>query len=90
MVQIDKVLELRRSVCKGCLTYETMNEDQLCPVPHKINRKPCPCSKCMIKMVCEDTCDEFRLYKGTFVSRNWKQGHRTSATHKTSRLHIHF
>ncbi len=47
------------SNCKGCGLYG------VCYAIHniKINSKECPCSICLIKMMCRQRCNEFINFK---------------------------
>lgn len=62
-----KIREIRDSICKGCLTYETYilnpSTKTACLIPHKKDGKACPCSTCLIKSVCQDVCDEIEKYR---------------------------
>ncbi len=49
---------VREDVCKGCLAYNST-----CVTPSSFNGEICPCSLCVIKMMCEATCEEFRLFR---------------------------
>lgn len=66
----------RLSICPGCRTYIRVNQGRVdiqedgyydvpqCNVqPMTHGGKPCPCSQCVVKMVCEDTCEELEKYK---------------------------
>lgn len=56
----------KEEVCSGCSTYKTFDDVSeeiiYCFVPHIINGKYCPCSTCILKMMCEDTCLKFDIY----------------------------
>lgn len=53
--------------CKGCITYIVNNRDALtnnddpiiCSYTNHNKDGKCPCSSCIIKMMCEITCDEY-------------------------------
>lgn len=47
--------------CNGCLTYERYIEDPELHIDCKAhtNTTGCPCQHCLVKMVCENPCDEF-------------------------------
>lgn len=55
-MKIEIVKRLRKDICRGCLTYESMDENNSCFYPHKKNGKYCPCSTCLIKSVCIKSC----------------------------------
>lgn len=53
--------------CKGCTTYdydEALQEGTCLEGlnPHISNTKQCPCLNCIVKMICEDGCINFRRY----------------------------
>ncbi len=60
----------RDSICPGCATYvkvgriirDTINAPQ-CVINPYHKRRTCPCSKCLIKMICEETCDKLEDYR---------------------------
>ena len=62
-MNIKNVKRIRKSICKGCLTYENMTKDIMCNLPHKKNGHSCPCSTCLIKSVCIKSCDLIEEYK---------------------------
>ena len=66
-MNIKNLKHIRKSVCKGCLTYEMMDEKHICKLPHKKNGRPCPCSTCLVKGVCVQAC---KLVGHDFDSKN--------------------
>lgn len=56
---------MRVSKCKGCHTYESNTDNEGFPicnnVPFVYNHY-CPCISCIIKGVCNSTCDNFISY----------------------------
>ena len=78
-MNIKNVKHIRKSICKGCLTYESMDKDIVCKLPHKKNGHPCPCSTCLIKSVCIRSCDLIEAGSGV-MSRLYG----TSGTNGTS------
>ena len=50
--------------CRGCLINELIKESAECVF--KTNRKwdyyKCPCLMCLIKGMCEKSCDEYKQY----------------------------
>jgi hypothetical protein len=50
--------------CAGCVSYETFSNDEFttCMVPYEFNGKICPCGECLVKMVCEAPCAEFKTF----------------------------
>ena len=61
-MNIDKVKMIRKKVCEGCVTYAKLNENNTCLMPHMKNGIPCPCSQCLIKMVCNEVCAKLEEY----------------------------
>jgi len=58
----------RQIICKGCRTYEIFGDCNFLPVIKKSKNKPegliCPCSTCLVKMVCltDKNCKRIVLY----------------------------
>jgi hypothetical protein len=46
--------------CKGCLLY---NENYKCASTVTLNNEDCPCSLCLVKMVCRKICPALQSYK---------------------------
>ena len=63
--KLEKIKDHRRYICQGCLIFSQMRDGICCAVPHKINGHPCPCSVCIVKGMCEETCDVLKLYRKT-------------------------
>jgi len=75
---------IREAICHGCLTFMTaeniregMESDGFtdtpqCQIPPiGSNGKNCPCSYCLVKMMCEEACIPFQVYKeGYYMKRN--------------------
>ncbi len=51
------------SICKGCNLYEVCYKG----FTFKGNNKYCPCSKCLIKMMCKEACDEYSYFRKTYT-----------------------
>ena len=67
---IDKHREI---VCKGCRSYRCdQHGDSKCAIKlsELIDGLPCPCSICIIKMMCDTPCRAFSTY--LLVDRNVK------------------
>lgn len=62
MTDIDKV-------CKGCLMYtqyiENPKDHHECEGYTQKHIK-CPCQRCLVKMMCDDVCDEYKDEWGIF------------------------
>ncbi len=56
-------------MCKGCTTYERHIEDSenysQCE-GHMKKHVDCPCQNCLIKVMCDDVCEEYREKWKTF------------------------
>lgn len=53
-----------KSKCKGCHSCPA-NDQKVCEagvVPYLSETESCPCLNCIVKCMCEVTCDEFREY----------------------------
>lgn len=61
--------------CKGCLTYIEGDEDDpdaiYCSKVEKNHDGSCPCTLCIIKSMCMETCDTRYIYSGEY--REWNQ-----------------
>jgi len=57
---------MRETICKGCTTLATIERMQRgiaqCAVKPSMGHQVCPCSTCLIKMICEETCYPFQMY----------------------------
>jgi hypothetical protein len=63
-MNIKKLKELRQPVCKGCHSFSLINKDRICRMEHKRNGYNCPCSTCLIKMVCNEMCEKALIHSG--------------------------
>jgi hypothetical protein len=45
-----------RNLCKGCSSL-------ICDLPPKTDEHQCPCVECLVKMICDDVCDEYLKYE---------------------------
>ena len=54
--------------CKGCITdhYETGTHH--CYWDYYNKDGTCPCSNCLVKMMCNEACDEFEKWNGWIKS----------------------
>ena len=46
--------------CAGCTLF--VKEPSDCPVEYQRKGYMCPCAVCLMKSICEDTCDEWYAY----------------------------
>ena len=70
-IQEDIMNKLDRTICEGCASYKIfgMNEKAIpCIVSPIKGNKQCPCLICLIKSMCENSCKEYREYKGLVSS----------------------
>lgn len=50
--------------CEGCLTYRTLEGDYLAYCTFVgYNDGRCPCTQCIVKPMCEDTCESFEVFR---------------------------
>jgi len=58
--------EFKEMVCKGCRIYEVLDrclyKRCLYPSKHVPKALICPCSICLIKMICTIKCEKFNIY----------------------------
>lgn len=59
----------KEKICKGCKHY-TFQEYIVCKVPATINGVNCPCSICLVKTMCTDTCTAFFSYRDSTIAKN--------------------
>ena len=52
--------------CKGCLSYseDLRSGCSIDSIPHISETEQCPCITCLVKGMCEDSCEDLRLYHG--------------------------
>ena len=55
--------------CEGCATYDQclINKD---PNPFIIL---CPCRRCIVKMVCNHSCEEYDINNDSFLEVKWSK-----------------
>lgn len=46
--------------CKGCLTYST-SDAKHCSSDNSNGK--CPCTTCVIKVMCNDACETFNVFR---------------------------
>lgn len=51
------------SECKGCKTYDEKGYCRFGVIQNIENTDGCPCRTCLIKVICNNLCDEFINYK---------------------------
>ena len=79
-MKLKEVRKIRDKVCKGCTTYEFgLKFGSPCNIPHKMDGYTCPCSTCLIKSMCQETCDEVEYYMRRNVKRINKKKHHPKA-----------
>lgn len=67
--KLKKLKDAYYAYCKGCYLYEN---DKYCTVrksPHIIN---CPCQNCIIKMICNRSCDKFEKLRGIKIYEDYE------------------
>lgn len=52
--------------CKGCRSSRQVNNlSGIClsnVIPHMTTSNQCPCINCIVKMICDNKCDDFDQY----------------------------
>lgn len=82
-------MPVNKSLCIGCYTYE----NNMCMVKVSCTKKGikkiCPCINCLIKMLCDSPCQEYREYEkflgiemGVYVTENNEQSFFTMQLNK--------
>jgi len=61
-----------KNECEGCVIYNT-EKGLSCPLIEYNEHINCPCRKCLIKVMCTTSCDEFIEYR----KRSLKKGKET-------------
>ena len=56
-----------RNHCEGCYSYEEGDEIINCEIAPSNNISKCPCSRCLIKVMCKVGCDDFENYYDKFL-----------------------
>lgn len=65
--KMDQIFE-EEDVCEGCATYSKSSSsilyqtDDWCNIKARKGKHICPCSTCLIKMICDELCDEIEYY----------------------------
>jgi len=56
--------EVKKRICTGCNNYINDDDDtcNICIRPINDRGEICPCSLCLIKSMCSQSCEEFRNY----------------------------
>lgn len=49
----------KNEICKGC---KSIIQFHSCIVPPIKNGKICPCSICLVKTMCNEPCEEFKIH----------------------------
>ena len=58
--------------CIGCKLYNDFGE-QVCSAAFKtkIAGIVCPCMKCLIKVMCDDVCDDFKMHRALLFVKDY-------------------
>lgn len=62
-MKTESKLKLIKKICKGCSSYGYIEECLFASMANDI----CPCSTCLIKGICNTTCNEFDEYCEKFM-----------------------
>jgi hypothetical protein len=60
--------------CKGCLTYICSSSTGGCGSISNNTNGTCPCSKCIVKSVCEEVCKPFHGWVTILDQETQQQG----------------
>lgn len=62
IIDTEEIKTIRKTVCKGCKIYEKYIVCVFIPTVYK---HTCPCSKCLVKMVCitDTACNRMAAYR---------------------------
>lgn len=60
---------IRDSICPGCRTYEVSSDCIIRPI---FNGVLCPCSSCLIKIICTKRCEKLQKYTGYLTKKEKK------------------
>jgi len=52
-------MQITMDCCKGCATYIGAGEYHDCAYAEYNKKGACPCSKCVVKVMCVEPCDEY-------------------------------
>lgn len=60
---------IEQKECEGCLSYYipfgNLYHECVIKIPIISPTVKCPCMDCLLKMICEEECERFTLYKNT-------------------------
>lgn len=65
--------QMRYDICGGCYTYMKSvrhNLKHVCIPPYTDYTK-CPCITCIIKGMCKNGCQKFRVFRGEEFENRW-------------------
>jgi len=54
--------------CEGCWGFNMKSLIPRCNVAYNKRTSPCPCSKCIVKGMCSESCDDYLKFDD-YVSR---------------------
>ena len=49
--------------CKGCTIYNPEDDNDQCNYASTNNEGACPCSHCIVKVICWEMCPPFKAFK---------------------------
>lgn len=61
--------DIKEKMCKGCRSYNANHEPccSISSIPYIPEDRMCPCSTCLIKVICYKPCHDFTVYSGKFI-----------------------
>jgi hypothetical protein len=58
--------------CEGCLSYTYYISERrtlICALMEYNDKGQCPCYNCIVKVMCQDTCDVFMRFRNNAVTK---------------------
>lgn len=56
-----------KNYCEGCYSYEEEYQDEHCDAIAFNTEGKCPCTECLIKVMCKMGCDAFERHYGVIL-----------------------
>jgi hypothetical protein len=61
------------NICEGCYTYDELDPDSCIVLGDKKEDK-CPCLSCLIKVICERSCEEMtKLSESIYIKKGTRR-----------------
>ena len=64
-------MKIINEYCKGCCVYMPDGDphDIGCTLFDSNNKGQCPCSKCIVKVMCEEPCEDYEQFRKSFIGK---------------------